>query len=688
MKKITRTKPQPKPPQRRKKKENPSHTLREPKDSQPSTPYDNFKSVKVSLKHVLMNPENNTCKILETVTKAHRIVIHTLQFMKLWLLDQHQNGRHLSTVDSEFVSCCLKTVCDSANWRPRKPAIIALKEELCNFYNSNYKALCVEEDLNYSGMGNVLAYLATDVVTMYENNIKQHYVKYVGRFVNVIFEKKEHIELLKSENNSIDARSKIRLFKNHLRHVKNDLLNVKDSSLTSDSVYHQWIKDNRKVVIPVKQSFQKDCINYDLECHPQDYLPSMINMMKEVEAADCSVYNVFPLRTSIVPKHIRLDTATLVQTMFTKEHGSKEEYLTKGNLKHREDDIWAFFFKTEKKCFFKKSYSFHHMIETDGVSVCILFRRKGDVGKRVVKKKTSVDEPYIDDLADYSSLVDKKIVAIDPNWSDLLFCVDGDTSKRKKYRHTKNQRRKETKSKKYAQIILCKKNELINGKTVTELETELSVFNRKTLVIDEFKKYVKKKNQMNFDLFPFYQRYLFRKLRLNGYWNRLRCDQRMINSFAKKFGKAEDVVVCIGDYEQRENKKFCEPIKGKGFRALFRRYGYRLFLVDEFRTSCRCSACGGKCSTFRKRRNPKPMRSNIITVHGVLKCETCGALWNRDDNAARNIYKIAFNAIHGETRPEYLQRSQKNSGAPSVGDVHSPSVKRRRITDPSFTCQR
>ena len=155
-----------------------------------------------------------------------------------------------------------------------------------------------------------------------------------------------------------------------------------------------------------------------------------------------------------------------------------------------------------------------------------------------------------------------------------------------------------------------------------------------------------------------------------------------------------DAIICIGDFEQHKHRKFKEPVEARGFSTIFCRTGYQVFLVDEYRTSCRCSAvydgkdCAGKCSTFTKRRNPKPMRSNIITVHGVLKCETCGALWNRDDNAARNIYRIAFNATHGGNRPEYLSRKKIITGASPAGDVHSPSVKRRRITDPSFTCQR
>ncbi len=37
--------------------------------------------------------------------------------------------------------------------------------------------------------------------------------------------------------------------------------------------------------------------------------------------------------------------------------------------------------------------------------------------------------------------------------------------------------------------------------------------------------------------------------------------------------------------------KYKKPIKGKGMIMLFRHNNYKLYLVDEFRTSCMCSIC-------------------------------------------------------------------------------------------------
>jgi len=45
-----------------------------------------FKSTKTSLKSIMKHPEINTTKINDVVIKAHKIVIHTLQFLKMYIL--------------------------------------------------------------------------------------------------------------------------------------------------------------------------------------------------------------------------------------------------------------------------------------------------------------------------------------------------------------------------------------------------------------------------------------------------------------------------------------------------------------------------------------------------------------------------------------------------------------------------
>jgi hypothetical protein len=138
----------------------------------------------------------------------------------------------------------------------------------------------------------------------------------------------------------------------------------------------------------------------------------------------------------------------------------------------------------------------------------------------------------------------------------------------------------------------------------------------------------------------------------------------MINNFRKMYGNPDDVVVCIGDWEQRQQMKYKEPTLGIGMRSLLRKNKYKVFLVDEFRSSCKCSNCeGGVCEKFMVRKNPKPNKDEMRLVHGLLRCKSGCGEWNRDRNGSSNIYKIAYKAIHKLERPSYLCREIKSNQA-------------------------
>ena len=639
--------------------------IEEKKTKPPDKPTDYFKCVKIPLKHVLKNPDINLPKITDAVIKCNKIVINTLMFMKLYLLDYFEKNNKLPEIDKVFVNSCMKILCnESASGRPPKKEIKELKVILTAFYNSDYKPLIKDTDLDYTHLNTVLDYLTISIITMYENNIKLHYVEYVERYVNIVWKKKETITKIKEENKEDEKQKElVNEFCRQLRKIKTDILEI-TTEYKTDVKYHNWIKEIKKTITPNKDKYQKDNLYYDLQCNPQDYLPCMIRMMKEVEKDKVMIYNVFPMRNDIIMKSIKLDTTTLVHLLFTQKQGNKTDYLLEGNLKKYENEIWEFFFRTERQCFKKPKYTFHHMIETDGVSCSILMLRNDLIGKRIPNiKNGSNSEQYIDELSDYTNIKNKKIVCIDPGKTDILYCVDDDNKDANEFRYTQDSRRKECKIKKYAKIILEFKKEKIDGKTIIEYETELSKLNRKTLTIKDFKEYIKKKSEINNKLYKFHEKYIFRKLKLNGYMNRKKNEQKLINNFKKIFGKPEETIVIFGDFEQKQHMKYKEPIKGKGMRTLFRQNNYKTYLVDEFRTSCMCSICKteiGRCEKFQIRKNPKPYKSGNILVHGALRCKNCEAVWNRDVNGATNIHRIAKNAINGLERPKYLCRKKKD----------------------------
>ena len=123
-------------------------------------------------------------------------------------------------------------------------------------------------------------------------------------------------------------------------------------------------------------------------------------------------------------------------------------------------------------------------------------------------------------------------------------------------------------------------------------------------------------------------------------------------------------------------------LRGKSMRRLFRKAGYLVYLVWEFRTSCKCSNCQsvdeGNCEKFKIIPNPKqytlPLEQrDKVECHGLLKCDTCGILWNRDENSARNIYRIAKLAVERKARPEYLCYQEKNEDNENVENKNGKS---------------
>ena len=617
-------------------------------------PPDIYKCIKTSLKCIVKHQE--VIDVLQnSVDTMNRIVIHTLQFLKLYLINEYDTKNTIPIVDDTLIKNIMKILClEKQVGRPPKKETVDLKKKLKHFYDTHYKHLIDqnEEQLTYEYLNNVIEYTSGGLVTVLETNIKQHYFEYINRYINVFFNKKDRYSTLETED---EKKSFIKM----LRDIKNDVLNVDldNTPYRSSNDLHSTIDVLKRTIIPLK-TFEKNNIHYDIQCSPQDYLVCAFRMMRYIEEKEETIYNILPLRRSVIPKYIKIDTTTIVNLLIKREkHGIKSFYLTKGNLVKYEHKIWKFFFNLKNKAFKKKGYFFNYMIETDGVGVSLQLIRDSHKGRTNIKiPKVKLEETYIDDIEDTEPLKNKNVVSIDLNKRDLMFCNDGN----KTFRYTQNQRVKETKSKKFSKIKQKKSDEtIIDGKSVKEWETTLSGFNHKTLNFDTFKSYVQQKNNINHRLINYYKDYLFRKLRLNSFINTMTTENNLVNRFMKKFGSPDDTIVCIGNWSQTRNK-YNPSTKGKGFRTMFRKKGYEVYLVDEYNTSCRCFNCqGGLCKPFRDCVNPRPWKTNIIKRHGLLMCQHCkenNSLWNRDVNASLNILRISKDHINYHERPKYLQR--------------------------------
>ncbi|KAL0244765.1 hypothetical protein GEMRC1_008847 [Eukaryota sp. GEM-RC1] len=74
----------------------------------------------------------------------------------------------------------------------------------------------------------------------------------------------------------------------------------------------------------------------------------------------------------------------------------------------------------------------------------------------------------------------------------------------------------------------------------------------------------------------------------------------MLERFNLTYGPPEDVVIGYGDWSSKgkTRKGKTSTVRGVEIRKMLRRYGYQIFLVDEYRTSKCCSKCAKEKSTF------------------------------------------------------------------------------------------
>ena len=619
---------------------------------------EDFRTIKTGLRNLLRDPDTFLPILEDAVLRTNDIVTRGWFFLKLYMLQSPS-----VKVTLTLAELVLKVV--SVGVRKKKYTENAvLMSELQVVYRTSFQSLLPLGDRTPSrkGLNQVLKYESRKMVTVFETHIKCHYSSYVNDACGAVYQRRQLREQYKGKD--------YEPFKRKFQSLLRDVLNVSESPWKSDTVDHDGVHYLRSLVLPRKK-FANDNLQYDLKCCPQDYFQVLLGLTAMTEASEERPHlrNLFPIRTSLIPRYIRIDTTVLADLLLS----PSERAIVKAKVKASASSVWEKFFHI------KNSKDFHYMMETDGVATSLLYNRKNT--KKVATTMVVPTESYLHELpvTTLQQLRTRKVVAIDPGMADLLSCVSETSTAEtpEKLRYTQNQRRFDLKTATRAKQLQYEKNvTVLEGKSVTTHELELSSHNHKTVNLEAFQAYVKQKLLFNRTLAPFYSSYHFRKDRFNTFIDTQKSERSFLNDFKNKFGTPKDVVVAFGDWEQLHHRKYKEPVKGKGFRKMLRRDGYDVFLVDEHRTSVCCSSCrtdGSHCSKFRRRLDPNtkksPSQRRCRNVHGLLVCNTCSRLWNRDINAPLNMNLLARECLEGRPRPLYLQRSRNASSPTAISTV-------------------
>jgi hypothetical protein len=645
-------------------------------------------------------------KINDAISRVSIIVFHTYNFLNLYFMHLYDANKQFPSIDEHFVSIIMLVVSKRVDNRSgrTKEETQKIIDRLKKFYEKNYLPLIKNEDIPINDkLSQILLYEATDIVKNINNNIAQHYVQHVHKLVNVKYDVERQIQKIKLNKDLSFKQKKIEMKKIHTVYnkIKADLLNhepFEQMELTSDPKFHVWIANNKHFITPLKIRYLKNSIHYDVKAKPQDYLKCLFFINKKIASKNDKIiefnqlhpkkpkqlyklFHVLPLRTSIVPKHITIDTCALTALIVTK---NKLDYLK--NITNKAAELWSMIFNLNTSFFKKKGFTFHHMIKTDGVSCSTLFIKLDKNGNpyklksitRIEKKRVAENNDnilYIENVEITAEMKDKLLVAIDPNHGNLMSCMaetresphniiveDANNQilefKHKdtiKFRYTRPQRNVETRAKKYNTLReSLKEDDKIDNKSITEIESNLSVHDSKTCDTTKFCSYLKEKVTINRKLKPHYEQPIYRKLKMNIYINTQKSESKMLRNFKKKFGSPNNVIIVFGDYDRIDTMKGCEPHISKRLRKLLQQEGYEIYKINECNTSKLCNKC--ECE------NERFMYVEGHLLWGLLRCtnEECKTIHNRDHNSTRNMIKIAKNIFNGKGRPQKYVR-QKTS---------------------------
>jgi len=584
-----------------------------------------YKTLKIPLKTILLNRDTIEPVINNLVFEMNDLVIHTYQFIRLYVLYCYSNNKPLPELNDTFISYCIKTLGTRDN-RGKKCKDTELLETLEEFYKSEYQPLLNHEKTNLKNTTFLLPYLSTQIHTSLSNNIQERFIQHFLRFIN------------KTTNGITEDKQILFQFKKNIMELtdKNELFNL-------------WKETHLQNIIPenVKKS-----VYYDVKVRPFDYLKGMLYMNDVLEKQESKLFQPLPLRNNIIPKHIILDTACIIN-LFCPEKDKEGNKIKKGellsNVKDNQNEVWSNLLNLNHRIFKNKHYQFHNQIQTDGISCCLLFIRKDLKDKKWGAKVPVLEEQDFYNIEDLSkeqldTLKDRTIIGCDPGKRSLVYMMD---NKGNKLQYTAPQRKRESKAKCNQRILLYERKK--NG--IIEKETQLSFQNSKSVNYEKFKMYLVEKNKLNKETIEFYKKDTWRKMKFRQYSYGKKSIDTFLNKIKETFG--ENILIGYGNWSRDTQMKFFMPTMNKGLRKLIHKK-YDTITINECNTSKKCCDCHKDLDYYKDKENKKVFR--LLVCSNCVSCENKKIVFRtRDANSSINILKLTKCWIEKQTRPTEFQ---------------------------------
>ena len=580
-----------------------------------------YTTIKTTLKSVLHNHKEVQPVITNLVFEINDLMIHSYQFIRLYVLKCYNDNQPLPEINEKFILYCIKVLGEKTN-TGRKEKDTSMLDTLQEFYDTEYQPLLNHEKTPLKNKSNMLPYLATQLHTSLSNNTQEHFIQHFLRFIN--------------KTTKDITEDKAVLFK-----FKKQLLECNEET---DTIFGDWKTTHLPNILP--ENIKKS-VHYDVKVKPFDFLKGMLYMNAVLEKEDHKLFQPLPLRNNIIPKHIILDTACIVN-LFSLEGKTKTELFKA--IKENQYDVWNNLLNLQHKTFKNKHYQFHYQLQTDGIGCSLLFIRKDLKDKKWGSKVPTLQEQEFHNIEDLSieqldTLTNRNIVGCDPGKHSLVYMMD---SQGNKLQYTASQRKVESYGKRNERILLQEKKR----NNIIEKETHLSSKNSKSVDYEKFKVFLVEKDKLNKETTEFYKRDVWRKMKFRQYSYGKKSIDKFLNKIKETFG--ENVLIGYGNWSRSTQMKHIMPTMNKGLRKLIHKK-YDTLTINEYYTSQKCCECYNDLKHCKDKKGKE--------IYRLFHCSNCVSSKNkntvfrtRDKNSAISIMKLTKEWIETQTRPSEFQR--------------------------------
>ena len=393
----------------------------------------------------LIPDEQHKKAIRDAVLRTHRATILVTELLNLHVRRcvEERNGEGLESIFSS--NWLMNAYNEVTIGRPTR-----IIEELR--YTKN---MCMPsfEAIDRKGISQIIGYECINLAAVAENNIWMNFHTRVHAYVH------NQMRISKEEFSAL-SNDERRHRKLHLLQIAEDVTRPDSEGFISPSIYHSWITEQRELlgIDHAVGEWNGKPLLYHLKARPHKFIKTMHIMSTRMEANEGRAVTLFPLRRTLVPRHIRFDQKALRNLLglgsssYTKEMNAKRQKTNDGSVRKRtrrekndmrEEKAQAFSEVLDMRAAkVRQRHLFNFAFTTDGVCARLQYEKplKASSNTTLPTRLPTRGIYAIDELKRLSRLDQLHVVGIDPGIREIAVAVDQDNPKEPVVRYTQCQR--------------------------------------------------------------------------------------------------------------------------------------------------------------------------------------------------------------------------------------------------------